>query len=70
MVSVGGTAITYTDAGPFDAGHRYNYRLVVVGGENDGEISNVVTALGAGARGVYTALANSSARRMPYRRGR
>jgi len=39
-------ATTYADAGPFTAKHRYAYRLAVVGGASDGEVSNTVALFG------------------------
>jgi hypothetical protein len=42
-----GGAETYEgDLGPFTAKHRYQYRVVVVGGASDGLTSNVVTVFG------------------------
>lgn len=35
--------VTYDDAGPFTAGHRYQYRIVVVGGAADTLASNSIT---------------------------
>lgn len=32
----------YDDAGPFTAGHRYQYRIVVVGGAADTQSSNTI----------------------------
>jgi hypothetical protein len=41
-------ATTYSDVGPFTAKHRYQYRVVVVGGPSDGLVSNLVTVFGGG----------------------
>ena len=63
-------AVYQGDLGPFTAGHRYEHHVTVVGGPSDGVVSNTVASFGAGGRTTYAALANASARRMPYRRGR
>jgi hypothetical protein len=34
------------DVGPFTAKHRYAYRVLVVGGESDGEMSNEAAVFG------------------------
>jgi hypothetical protein len=41
-----GGAESYNDVGPFTAGHRYAYRVKVVGGLSDGEYSNQVAVFG------------------------
>ena len=46
-----GDAETYTDVGPFTAKHRYQYRVVVVGGASDGEPSNEVGIFGGSSHG-------------------
>ena len=41
-----GTTLTYTDVGPFINRHRYEYRIVIVGGLSDGRASDPATAFG------------------------
>jgi hypothetical protein len=44
----GGAEVYEGDAGPFTPKHKYQYRVVVVGGVSDGLASNVVTVFGGG----------------------
>jgi len=47
-----GVDVWAVDAGPFTTGHRYGYRVDVVGGASDGLSTNVVLALGGTKRMV------------------
>lgn len=58
VAAVGPGIETVDDAGPFTAGHVYEYRLIVEGGALDGESSNLVRYGGAGGITVVAGITN------------
>jgi hypothetical protein len=60
--AVAGSEAYEGDAGPFTEKHKYQYRVVVVGGASDGLMSNVVTVFGGGVGYIRRRRRESSVR--------